>query len=312
MPSHPALRPTQAALSVAAVVAVSTAWAWSHRPAAVPGIAAAAAGTATPTGPAGSVLEDGGPTSVAPDGDEPQAEGPDGDQPLPTTPALPATPDATGPDRVNAALADGSWPRATAPVLAGLPGLGPQTSAAVPPSAGQVLLATGRDRASSASTVQLFARVPGGWAAAGPAWPAHNALRGWTDHHHADDLHSPIGVFALTDAGGLLPDPGSKLPYTRSDDFVAAGTGFEDEPLAGAFDYVIAIDYNRRPGTSPLDPATPLGADAGTGIWLHVDHGGPTHGCVSLPRDAMKDLLRMLDPAQQPVVVMGDAASLDR
>jgi L,D-peptidoglycan transpeptidase YkuD (ErfK/YbiS/YcfS/YnhG family) len=143
-------------------------------------------------------------------------------------------------------------------------------------------------------------------------WPAHNALRGWTDHHHADDLHTPIGVFGLSDAGGLLPDPGTRLPYTRSADFAVGGTGFEDEPLAGAFDYVIAIDYNRRPGTSPLDATTPSGPDAGVGIWLHVDHGGPTHGCVSLPREDIRELLLELDPSQHPVVVMGDEASLAR
>jgi hypothetical protein len=45
----------------------------------------------------------------------------------------------------------------------------------------------------------------------------------------------------------------------------------------------MAIDYNRVKGTSPLDRTSPPGADKGGGIWLHVDHGGPTHACVSLP-----------------------------
>jgi L,D-peptidoglycan transpeptidase YkuD (ErfK/YbiS/YcfS/YnhG family) len=126
------------------------------------------------------------------------------------------------------------------------------------------------------------------------------------------DLRSPIGVFTLTDAGGLLRDPGSKLPYDRSTGFTSPGTGFEGESLADAFDYVIAINYNREPGTSPLDSTRPLGASRGGGIWLHVDHGGPTHGCVSLAEEHMKELLQALDPAQHPVIVMGDAASLAR
>jgi L,D-peptidoglycan transpeptidase YkuD (ErfK/YbiS/YcfS/YnhG family) len=148
-----------------------------------------------------------------------------------------------------------------------------------------------------------------GWQA-GPAWPARNALRGWTDDHWAGDLRSPIGVYSLTDAGGLLPDPGTRLPYDRSDGFAVSGTGFEGEPLEGSFDYVVAIDYNREPGTSPLDLTRPLGADRGGGIWLHVDHDGPTQGCVSLKEQHMRDLLLALDPALHPVVVMGDAASL--
>jgi L,D-peptidoglycan transpeptidase YkuD (ErfK/YbiS/YcfS/YnhG family) len=159
--------------------------------------------------------------------------------------------------------------------------------------------------------VVLYERTAAGWAP-GERWPAHNALKGWTRHHRDGDLHSPIGVFTLTDAGGLLSDPGTRLPYDRSGTFTAPGTGFEGEPLAGSFDYVIAINYNREPGTSPLDRTRPLGAGRGGGIWLHVDHGGPTHGCVSLAEGHMKELLRALDPDRHPVVVMGDAASLAR
>ncbi|MGW4672983.1 L,D-transpeptidase family protein [Streptomyces sp. NPDC004324] len=192
-----------------------------------------------------------------------------------------------------------------------LPGLGPRTLAAVPRTARQVVLVTGRGRNSPVSEATLYRRTDTGWEA-GAHWPAHNALRGWTDDHHAGDLRSPIGVFALTDAGGRLSDPGSRLPYDRSGGFTVGGTGFEGEPLAGSFDYVVAINYNREPGTSPLDWTRPLGAGRGGGIWLHVDHGGPTHGCVSLAQRHMRELLLTLDPAQHPVVVMGDAASLAR
>lgn len=73
---------------------------------------------------------------------------------------------------------------------------------------------------------------------------------------------------------------------------------------------MIAINCNRQPGTSPLDSARPLGASRGGGIWLHVDHGGPTHGCVSISEEHMKELLLAFDPALHPVIVMGDAASL--
>ncbi len=45
---------------------------------------------------------------------------------------------------------------------------------------------------------------------------------------------------------------------------------------------------------------------------MHVDHDGPTQGCVSLRKNHMKELLRALDPDRDPVVVMGDAAALRR
>ncbi|WP_416985614.1 L,D-transpeptidase family protein [Streptomyces sp. T028] len=192
-----------------------------------------------------------------------------------------------------------------------LPGLGPETLAEVPAGTRQVVVVTGRDKDSSLSTVVLYERTEAGWKA-GASWSAHNARDGWSDHHMAGDLRSPIGVFGLTDAGGLLADPGSRLPYDRSGAFTVSGTGFEGESLAGSFDYVVAINYNRTPGTSPLDWTRPLGTGRGGGIWIHVDHGGPTHGCVSLRKDRMRELLRALDPALHPVVVMGDADSLSR
>lgn len=198
------------------------------------------------------------------------------------------------------------------PVLpARLPGLGPKTLAEIPSGTRQVVLATGAGKHSSTSEVVLWQRTDEGWQP-GTVWAAHNGYKGWTEQHYAGDLHSPVGVFGLTDAGGRLPDPGTKLPYHHSGAFSAGGTGFDGEPLAGAFDYVVAINYNRLPGTSPMDGTKPLGASRGGGIWIHVDHGGPTHACISLSKDHMRQLLRTLDPADHPVVVMGDAASLAR
>jgi L,D-peptidoglycan transpeptidase YkuD (ErfK/YbiS/YcfS/YnhG family) len=193
-----------------------------------------------------------------------------------------------------------------------LPGLGPRTLAEVPADARQAVVVTGRGRNSSDADVVVYERTADGWQA-GATWAAHNAKDGWTDRHHVDDLRSPIGVYGLTDAGGSLPDPGSKLPYTWSRSaFSIGGVGFEGEPLAGSFDYVVAINYNRKAGTPPYDWTRPEGSYKGGGIWFHVDHGGPTHACVSLSQSHMKTLLHTLDPSLHPVVVMGDAASLER
>ncbi|MFB7243478.1 hypothetical protein CW362_01715 [Streptomyces populi] len=222
-------------------------------------------------------------------------------------------PGAGGPPARHGEAAPAPAPTASHTAAPGrLPGLGTETLAAIPSRTRQAFVVTGRGRNSSVSTAVLYERTETGWRAAGPSRPARNALRGWTGHHRAGDLRSPVGVFTLTDAGGLRPDPGTRLPYDRSGAFTSPGTGFEGEPLAGSFDYVVAVDYNRRSGTTPLDWTRPLGASRGGGIWLHVDHGGPTHGCVGLREDDLVRLMRALDPALHPVVVMGDAASLAR
>ncbi|MEU6487256.1 hypothetical protein [Streptomyces sp. NPDC046887] len=199
------------------------------------------------------------------------------------------------------------------PAPAQIPGLGPATRSRIPSGSSQAVVVTGDGPDSPQSTVVLYERDPAaGWRAVSQSWPAHNALRGWSANHRAGDLRSPIGVYTLSDAGGRLPDPGTRMPYDQTEYFNMPGTGFLGEPLEGSFDYVVAIDYNRVPGNTPLDKRRPLGDGAGGGVWIHVDHGGPTKACVSMDEEDLRQLLVALDPARAPVIVMGDAGTLGR
>lgn len=224
----------------------------------------------------------------------------------PRTAAQPSAPSAaSGPSAAAAASASRQLPQQ-------LPGLGPQTLAEIPANARQAVVVTGRSENSPVSQAVLYQRTADGWAA-GQTWAAHNAKNGWTDDHHAGDLHSPIGVFTLSDAGGRLPDPGARLPYDQSrSGFYIGGTGFEGESLMRLLRLRHRHRLQPQNRRLPLDWTRPEGESKGGGIWFHVDHGGPTHGCVSLSAAHMKTLLRTLDPSQHPVVVMGDGASLAR
>ncbi len=188
-------------------------------------------------------------------------------------------------------------------------GLGDRTARSVPGEAAKVVVVRGDGPGVATATIDLFVRTDGSWARRA-SWRGHVGARGWTIRHREGDLRTPVGTFRLTDAGGRKPDPGTALPYHQSDKFVASGRGVFGDSLDGSFDYVLAIDYNRRKGVSPLDKARPLGAVAGGGIWLHVDHDGPTHGCVSVPEKGMLALLKALSPEDSPVVVMGDKTRL--
>ncbi|MFD8009105.1 L,D-transpeptidase family protein [Streptomyces sp. NPDC058955] len=230
-------------------------------------------------------------------------------------PTAATPPSASGRPSASAA-ARSTAPEATDARPAGparIPGVGPLTQARVPDGTTQALVVTGATENSNTATVVLHQRAPGGrWYEAGGPWPARNALKGWTADHSAGDLRTPIGVYRIGDAGGRLPDPGARLPYDEDPEFAISGTGFHGESLEGSFDHVIAIDYNRVPGRTPLDKERPLGADKGGGVWIHVDHGGPTQACVALDRDDLRTLLVALDPAAEPVVVMGPAPELAR
>ncbi|MFG2917367.1 L,D-transpeptidase family protein [Kitasatospora sp. NPDC048298] len=235
--------------------------------------------------------------------------GPEGvskpDQPAPAPAAVQAASDR----QAAAPAADRSQTRADGSVAA-IPGLGATFTAKIPAVTTQVVVASGQDKNTDKNTVTLWTRTPEGRWLAGETWQGHNGKNGWTADHNEGDLRSPIGVFGLTDAGGRKADPGSKIPYDKDPSFVVSGTGFFGDQLEGSFDYVVAINYNRVAGKSPLDPRRPMGPKKGGGIWLHVDHDGPTHGCVSIPEDKMAQLIRTLDPAAHPVIVMGDAPTL--
>ncbi|GAB3675891.1 lipoprotein [Angustibacter aerolatus] len=225
--------------------------------------------------------------------------------PLPTTtPTAGTTPSSATPSTPPSQVAQAAPSR-----LDRLAGLGPRTSAKVPASAGQVVVVQGDDADGGTSRIALYQRSGSTWTRTA-GWSGHNGAKGWTTAHREGDLRTPVGVFTLSDAGGRMADPGTKLPYHRSTKFEPSGSAVFGDSLAGSFDYVVAVDFNRQRGVSPLDTTRPQGWDRGGGIWLHVDHDGPTHGCVSVPEAGMRTLLRALDPAQHPVVVMGDATRL--
>ncbi|MGW1751826.1 L,D-transpeptidase family protein [Streptomyces sp. NPDC002092] len=188
-----------------------------------------------------------------------------------------------------------------------IPGIGDRLRQRIPANSRQVVAVYGTGRDSADSTVVLYTKHGASWQRT-RSWPAHNGKKGWTTDHHEGDRRSPVGVFTLTDAGGVLADPGARLPYTRDASFAAprqwAASHWHD------FDYVIAIDYNRVKGTAPNDPTRPEGDAKGGSIWLHLDHGSGTSACISLSSAAMEYLLRTLDPDRHPVVVMGDRADL--
>ncbi len=83
-------------------------------------------------------------------------------------------------------------------------------------------------------------------------------------------------------------------------------SGFQGPPGGEwVFDHVVAINFNRVPGRSPLDLTRPDPRIKDGGIWLHVNGRAATRGCISVSRPQMRVVLRWLDPCKDPVIVMG-------
>ena len=128
------------------------------------------------------------------------------------------------------------------------------------------------------------------------------------------DGKTPKGLFTLTTAFGIQPDPGSGLPYrqvtaesywvddqnSRFYNQWVEGTGDKDwasaEHLidyAAQYAYGAVVDHN----TDPIVPGS------GSAIFLHCG-SRPTAGCVSLPRETVVGILKWLSPEQTPSILI--------
>ncbi|MFT4125528.1 MAG: hypothetical protein QM662_04785 [Gordonia sp. (in: high G+C Gram-positive bacteria)] len=131
----------------------------------------------------------------------------------------------------------------------------------------------------------------------------------------ADNVYrTPEGTFALDQAFGREPNPGTKMPYFTTDtqdwwDSNPASPTYNthvrqvDSPggdsenlynVGPMYDYAVNIAHNpqRLPGRA-------------SAIFLHVTDGNPTMGCVAIDRDVLRNILRWLDPAKNPRITIG-------
>lgn len=123
------------------------------------------------------------------------------------------------------------------------------------------------------------------------------------------DGKTPSGIFGFGFDFGVLANPGVAASYrrARSYDF------WDDDPASPNYNEWVDTRY-RDAGSQPepMDntPAYNYGAviayntarvpGLGSAIFLHVDIGGPTAGCVSLPQRRLLAVLRWLRPSDHP------------
>ena len=83
------------------------------------------------------------------------------------------------------------------------------------------------------------------------------------------------------------------------------------KPLYGSLNGVDANKVVEALGAADIAYNTnPVVPGKGSAIFLHVSTGGGTAGCVSLAESNLLEVLRWLDPAAHPVIVMGPSATI--
>jgi L,D-peptidoglycan transpeptidase YkuD (ErfK/YbiS/YcfS/YnhG family) len=211
----------------------------------------------------------------------------------------------------------GSTPPATAPAGPGA-GRGSPAAAAGRRAAAprrQLITVTAASYGATYATLAAYQSTGHGWRRVFGPWTARIGRNGFAPpgDKREGDGKTPSGSFSLTFIFGAGPNAGFRLPYRRihpydywDDDPASprynewvdgrhASPGANPEPMdVSAYDDGVAIDYNtaRTPGL-------------GSAIFLHLNIGIATAGCVTLPESELLPLLRWLNPARSPQIRMG-------
>jgi len=233
---------------------------------------------------------------------------------------------------LTALLATGCAAGAT-PVRHGVPGTGAAagtppatpvashgaTSAAgshlAPARPRQLITVTAASYQATYATLAAYRRTSHGWHRVFGPWVARIGRNGFAPPglKREGDGRTPSGSFGLLYVFGAGPNPGFRLryrqlrPYDYWDDDPAsprynewvdsrhASPGANPEPMdvSPYYDGVV-IGYNtaRTPGL-------------GSAIFLHLNIGIATSGCVTLPPGGLLPLLHWLNPARSPRIRMG-------
>jgi L,D-peptidoglycan transpeptidase YkuD (ErfK/YbiS/YcfS/YnhG family) len=186
-----------------------------------------------------------------------------------------------------------------------------------------VVSARGR---STTGLLRLWRKSGECWLAVDGPWTAHLGRNGVSETKREGDKTTPAGAFEIQPVMyGVGANPGVRYRYHRvvcgdwwvedirspfynrfhhvrcgtKPPFRITSEDMSRSPIS--YRYLAVVDYN----THPIVPGR------GSGIFLHVSaSGGPTLGCVSLSRAQLVTVLRWLDPAASPEIVIGTAATI--
>jgi L,D-peptidoglycan transpeptidase YkuD (ErfK/YbiS/YcfS/YnhG family) len=206
--------------------------------------------------------------------------------------------------------------RATGGAVA--PSAAAATRPADPLAERQLVTVSAASYGATYATLTAYRRSAGHWQRAFGPWTARIGRGGFAPPgvKREGDGRTPSGTFGFGFFFGVLPNPGVRFRYRQSqpydfwDDDPAsprynewvdqrrADPGLSPEPMdVSGYDYGAVIAYNaaRTPGL-------------GSGIFLHVNIGIATAGCVTLPMGELLSVLRWLNPARSPQIRMGVGA----
>ena len=176
------------------------------------------------------------------------------------------------------------------------------------------------------ATLRLWRRSGRCWKAAAGPWSARLGRSGLSDRHREGDGTTPTGAYAIGPVVyGTAGDPGVRYAYHR----LVCGDWWDEDPSSRTYNRFRHVACGTRPpfrGESEAlwtIPAyrhfaviqynvAPVVPGRGSAIFLHDTVGAVTNGCVSVAPARLDLILRWLDPAAGPLIVIGTSAEIRR
>jgi L,D-peptidoglycan transpeptidase YkuD (ErfK/YbiS/YcfS/YnhG family) len=193
-----------------------------------------------------------------------------------------------------------------------------------PAGSQQLVTVVAPSTGSTHAVVRLWARRDGCWKQVAGPWAARVGRNGLSARHREGDGTTPTGTFGFGRVVyGLDPDPGIRYAYHR----LVCGDWWDENPASPTYNTFRHVACRVRPpfaGDSEalwratvayrrfavVDYNRAAVPGRGSGIFVHVDTGRGTNGCVSLPAAQLDALLRWLRPASAPRIAIGTTAEL--
>jgi L,D-peptidoglycan transpeptidase YkuD (ErfK/YbiS/YcfS/YnhG family) len=211
-------------------------------------------------------------------------------------------------------------------------------------NARQVVVVTASTWKTSYATVRTYNLTSSGWHRQFTKKNGRIGTHGFAPFgaRRQNSGETPAGTYRLLRAFGSATDPGTALRYRKFDrnDWWpydprdprtynveqyhgrSAATQWRKSwaehlwHFRDQYRYAVVLNYNLPSGLyasgNQRFAANTANTGAGGGIFLHVNGPGATAGCVSVSRKAMRMILRWLNPAQHPVIVMAPTKAIGR
>ncbi len=200
----------------------------------------------------------------------------------------------------------------------------------------QVIVVEAPRWSSTEGTLTAFEKRGGNWQVVQPTVRAQLGYGGLVrgDRRRQGTGTVPTGVFEILSGFGRKADPGTALDYIQVDRNDAwtynprvpstynvfqdadrswkSYGGYVEElwDMGYQYDYVAVLDYNlpegpiRTGANGVRRSSNPPDTSRGGGIFLHVDNGNKTAGCIAVTKKVMRDLMTWMDPKKDPVIVI--------